>query len=602
MIGEIIRIEGTSLTVKMVDLRGKYTIVEDDKRYIGEIGSYVMISQQNKKIIGEIVSIDEYIAMVKLIGEVYNNKFHYGINKFPLLYQTIELIDYESLKIIYNLNPTQDTNNPNGMISSLAIGKSTVFSKIDVTIDIDKFFGFHFSVFGNTGSGKSNTIARIIQNIFSHTNNSAKGAKIVLLDSNGEYSSAFRDISKVNPDISVKFLSANPATKDTRLEIPVWALSADDWAILLNANNKNQLPVIKRAMDIAQVFYTSLISVSSAKLKNHILASTVVGIINSSDTSPSKIDKLTSIFTRFKTPELHLDQMVTSNIGLKQTLRVSIRNDNGQIKDIEAIQNYCQTLIIDDVSALFERERENVAIYDLNQFSKALELALLYEGSLSSANIQEYTTSLLTRIQALKDGENKGLFVKTNFKTIYEYIESILGDNQLLNIDVSSLDDHATEVVSKVLAKVLLDYLMSREEKASMPVNLILEEAHRYVKDQLDYSILGYNIFERIAKEGRKYGLLLGISSQRPSELSRTVVSQCSNFIIHRIQNPEDLKYVSKIVPYISENMIERLTFVPVGTALVFGEAINIPSYTRFSLASPQTDSLNAKIKQKWFL
>ena len=113
---------------------------------------------------------------------------------------------------------------------------------------------------------------------------------------------------------------------------------------------------------------------------------------------------------------------------------------------------------------------------------------------------------------------------------------------------------------------------------------------------------LGYNIFERIAKEGRKYGFLLGISSQRPSELSKTVVSQCGNFIIHRVQNPDDLKYISRMVPYINSNMIERLTYLQTGNALVFGTAINIPTLTRFDQARPATDSENAKITEKWYI
>ena len=130
---------------------------------------------------------------------------------------------------------------------------------------------------------------------------------------------------------------------------------------------------------------------------------------------------------------------------------------------------------------------------------------------------------------------------------------------------------------------------------------LIIEEAHRFVKDNSNSSF-AFNIFERIAKEGRKYGLLMGISSQRPSELSRTVVSQCSNFIIHRVQNPDDINYISKMVPYISKGILDRLTYLQTGNALVFGTAINLPTLTRFEKASPETDSSSAKISEKWYI
>ncbi len=106
------------------------------------------------------------------------------------------------------------------------------------------------------------------------------------------------------------------------------------------------------------------------------------------------------------------------------------------------------------------------------------------------------------------------------------------------------------------MAKLLLDYLKRIEIKSETPINFIIEEAHRFIKNEANYGAVGYNIFERIAKEGRKFGMLLGISSQRRSELSKTVVSQCSNFIVHSVQNPDDLQYIFRMGPYINQNMI----------------------------------------------
>lgn len=310
----------------------------------------------------------------------------------------------------------------------MPIGKSVIFSDYDVKINIDKFFGFHFAVFGNTGAGKSNTVARILQNIFAKKNYSAKGAKFVIIDSNGEYNKAFSKLNETNPQIRHSLMIADDIN-DKKFEIPVWALSADDWAILLHASEKTQIPVLKRAIDIAKIFYS-----------------------------------------------------------------------NGE---------------------------NNNELKNLDEFCQAVEFATLYEGSIS---------------------------------------------------------------------------LKRRENKADMPINFLIEEAHRFVRNETSYGAVGYNIFERIAKEGRKYGMLLGISSQRPSELSKTVVSQCSNFIIHRVQNPDDLHYISKMVPYINQNMIGRLTYLQTGHALVFGSAINLPTLTKFTQAEPRTDSDNAQISEKWYI
>ena len=231
-----------------------------------------------------------------------------------------------------------------------------------------------------------------------------------------------------------------------------------------------------------------------------------------------------------------------------------------------------------------------------------MEFATLYEGSISSQRIQEYTATLTTRLHTIQEGIQGRILSRTKYDTIDDYINMLLGENQIVDLDISALDDASAEVVTKVLAKLLLDYLKRVEIKAETPINFIIEEAHRFIKNEANYGAVGYNIFERIAKEGRKFGMLLGISSQRPSELSKTVVSQCSNFIVHRVQNPDDLQYISRMVPYINQNMIERLTYLQTGNALVFGSAINLPTLTKFAQANPTTDSDNAKISEKWYI
>lgn len=142
-------------------------------------------------------------------------------------------------------------------------------------------------------------------------------------------------------------------------------------------------------------------------------------------------------------------------------------------------------------------------IYDLAEFSQAVEFATLYEGSVSSQRIQEYTATLTTRLQAVKDGIQGKILSKTNYSSLDEYVDHFVGNWQIIDVDISSLDDSSAEVVAKVLAKLLLDYVKRREHKADMPINFIIEEAHRFVKEDSYYGAVGYNIFERIAKEGR---------------------------------------------------------------------------------------------------
>lgn len=358
---------------------------------------------------------------------------------------------------------------------------------------------------------------------------------------------------------------------------------------------KTQIPIIIRALDIAKRFFD--MSNKDARIKNHILSSTIIGILQSSDSSPSKSDKIIAILTTFATDEINLD-ISLNDIGM--TLKAAISVNYGSFPDIGKLVKFFNKYLIDEgLPAISSRK---IVQYDLNQFYTAVEFATLYEGSVSSQRIQEYTSTLITRLKALKDGVHGCILTKTKYNTVDEYVNSIIGENQIVNIDISALDDTSAEVVVKVLAKLLLDYLKARDRKADMPINFIIEEAHRFLKEQNNYGIIGYNIFERIAKEGRKYGYLLGISSQRPNELSKTVISQCSNFIVHRVQNPDDLQYISKMVPYINQNTINRLTYLQTGDALIFGTAIRLPTLARFLPARPKPDSENAKISEKWYI
>ena len=609
-IGKITSVGVRGVIADVYDGLGNYVNTLDGVRFVGEVGSYVSIYEVGRTIIAEVTGVDEKTLIsandnmqkpnsrrqiyLNLLGEIIDNHFFFGVSKMPLIFSEIHVISESDLVTMLEVGneevPADETENTRAVL--LPVGKSVFFADYDVKVNIDKFFGFHFAVFGNTGAGKSNTIARILQSIFEKTKYSAKGAKFVIIDSNGEYSTAFSKINEKNNDINYSLRIADD-TEANKLEIPVWALSADDWAVLLHASEKTQIPVLKRAIDIAKIFYGN--ANENLEVKDHILASTLLGIINSSDSSPSKVDKLKAILTRFGTFNISLDSQ-TDKGKLSEKIKVSYGQMAEEESVIKFLTGFLKPELIGNLSS------GTMISYDLNQFIDAVEFATLYEGSISSQRIQEYTATLSTRLQTIRDGIQGKLLTKTTFDSVDAYISDLFGQNQIVDIDISTLDDASAEVVTKVLAKLILDYMKRREKKADMPVNFIIEEAHRFVRNESNYGAVGYNIFERIAKDGRKFGMLLGISSQRPSELSKTVVSQCSNFIIHRVQNPDDLQYISRMVPYINQNAIDRLTYLQTGHALVFGSAINIPTLTKFDQADPKTDSENAKISEKWYV
>ena len=612
-IGKLTSVSQKGIVADIYDEIGNYINTIDGTRFVGEVGSYVSIYDIGRTVIGEITGVVEKPSLgsgeyskpnstrqiyIGLIGEVVSEKFYFGVSKMPLIFSDVDIISEKDLRTMLEVSNDEieiEENPGKTRACLLPIGASVIFPDYAVKVNIDKFFGFHFAVFGNTGAGKSNTIALIMQNIFSKKNYSARGSKFVFIDSNGEYEQAFSKLNDANSDIKVKnFVASDDEGIENGFEIPVWALSADDWSILLHATEKTQVPILKRAIDLAKIFFDS--ENKNDEVKNHILASTLLGVIQSSDSSPSKSDKILAILATFHTDDISLSSTVDGGITLNRALAVEYGNFVKEDKAIDFLTSYQK----DNLNNLLLRGK--TVTYSIQEFYQAVQFATLYEGSISSQRIQEYTSPLVTRLQALQDGIQGRILSKTEFKSIDEYIENILGDNQIVNIDVSLLDDASAEVVTKVLAKLLLDHLKRKHSKAETPINFVIEEAHRFVRNEVNYGAVGYNIFERIAKEGRKYGLLLGISSQRPSELSKTVVSQCSNFIIHRVQNPDDLQYISKMVPYVNQGMIERLTYLQTGNALVFGTAINLPTLTRFKEANPKPDSDNARISEKWYI
>lgn len=611
-IGRLVSISNGSIVGELFDDLGSYVNTSDGTRFVGEVGAYVTIRESSRTVIAEIVGVSDQALMgsgqlsrannrrqviLGLLGEIVMGSFSFGVSKMPQIYSDISIISEADLRIMLEVDSSEEQvsvdsdGKPLTRLTQLEVGRSVVFPDYAVRVSIDRFFGGHFAVFGNTGAGKSNTVARLIQTIFSKEDYSARGARIIIIDSNGEYSKALSDITKVNRAIEVREFTVAGTGGDERFVIPVWALTPDDWAIMLHASEKTQLPLLRRAVGIARLFYGPN---GNDTLKEHMVASAILGVLRSSDSTPSKADKSIAILSTFGSGVL---APRTIDAGkLRQWLNV----DYGKFRDegsaIAYLSSKLQPSLMDATGA-----KEPVP-YTLEEFVQAVEFAVMYEGSVSTARIQEYTATLLTRLQSLAEGVGQDLLDKTTFTDLDSYLDDLLGTAQVVNIDISSVDDASGEVVTKVLAKLLLDHVKLRPAKAERPINLVVEEAHRYIKNEISYGAVGYDIFERLAKEGRKYGLLLGVSSQRPSELSKTVVSQCSNFIIHRVQNPDDLQYLSRMVPYVNRSIIERLTYLQTGTALVFGTAINLPTLTRIEAANPPTDSASAHISEKWYV
>lgn len=612
VIGKVVAINSDRFSVELLSGLDNFNVNGyDDIHYFAQLNSYVIIPYQNYYIVAEVSGVREkdlnvpfsnpteqilskiqagkYLEVLP-IGTIKDDQFDFGVSVYPTLYSDVLYIKEQELDTIFKTNsskkPIEGTDKYR--YTSLPIGKSIIFPDYEVKIDIDKFFGSHSAVLGNTGSGKSCTIASMLQTLYKLENNSATGSTFIFFDVNGEYKQAFKNL-KDNKDIQVTNFSIDTEATNEKFQLPHWFLNIDEWALLLKASEKSQLPILRNALGFTQNLSQEIIS--------HIYACNIMYVYEHWESSVTKRQRIISLIDKSK---IAIDYSKLDakfgNFSNKQ------EEDNFKI----SVKNY----IKEDVNIDLKFNSDYFEFKDLEQ---ALENAILYEEYHGNKQIRDYCSSMITRFKSIKEREDfKFLTTTQNDKSIDEYIYSLLGiekqednaikKNQVIIIDLNSANDETVEVISCVISRLIFEKLKTAKDRNQFPINLVLEEAHRYISTESGKIFGDANrIFERIAKEGRKYGMFLLVSSQRPSELSRTVLSQCSNFIVHRIQNPEDLSHIRQITPHISETILKRLPSIPTQHALIFGHSVNLPTTFKVNEANPKPKSDNNEISKNWF-
>lgn len=586
MLGKIISVIGDSVRIQL-----STNLYELDNL----MGKNVIFEENNIKIVGEIMEGDTTYLDINLVGEILNNKFIYGSIVKPSFRSPCRIISAEELDIMYQ-------NDPNS--NSITMGSSVVYRNYGISLDVNAFFSNHFAILGNSGSGKSYSTSRIIQNIFYEAKNSIPfRTNIFLFDAYGEYQPAFHQIGKNNQNLNYKVITTDlNSTEYQHLAIPFWLLGVDDIALLLNANDENQIPIIEKALKLVGYFTRSEEEVIDQK--NDILARSILDIIFSGK-NPSEIrNKLTSVLTQFKTKDINLEISLTKG-GWSRTIRQCLFvEESGKFADIELVIQYLEGFTQNE----FQLTLPNGAFaYGLKEFAQALDFALISEGVLTSEKVFDYANVLKIRLNTIINSDYARFFEYLNFVTPEGYIKDLLTTSnnrkaQIINFNINYVDDRFAKNLVKIYSKLLFDYTAKLKDRGSMAFHILLEEAHRYVQEDIDVKLFGYNIFERIAKEGRKYGILLGMISQRPSELSETAISQCSNFLVFKMFHPNDLAFVTSILPNISSNLINKLKTFHSGTCIAYGSAFKMPVVVNVNEPDPGPMSQNIDISRVWYV
>ena len=552
---------------------------------------HVVFENGKSKVLGEIDSLDGQIVNIRFIGEIIDNKLIGGVLRKPTLDSQIRMISEGEVPMILGEN-----NEDNFLL-----GNSPYYHNSPVFIDVNPFFSNHFAIFGNTGSGKTCGISRLIQNVFSNANLFPFRSNMFLFDASGEYYNAFHEINKLNPNYNYRFVttSTTDLDKGEQLKIPPYLLNVDDLSILLEANNHTQLSMINKMLDLARCFAKD--DDVSNGYKDYLIAKATMTILYSNSTAASKRDEIFSILESCSTNNFNLEAIVPG-IGYTRKFRECFLIDNnGQLSEIILLTEYVQKFLKKE----YEKFKSPTSgFYTLEDLEKALNFTLISDGWLRNEMSYSDATTLRVRLHTLVTGENAKFFDYKDNIDIRGYITSLLvkGNQkyQLVNINFAEVDDSFARTVTKVFSRFLYEFSKSLKEKGSIPIHILIEEAHRYIQNDQDRFLLGYNIFERIAKEGRKYGLMLGIITQRPLEMSETVLSQCSNFLIFKMTHPSDVDYIRQMIPNITDEIVEKQKSLQSGTCLGFGSAFKVPLIAHLDMPDPSPSSSNCDVKNRW--
>ena len=544
--------------------------------------------------IGEVTAISNSVMEVSLIGEIVDNKFIPGSINIPSFSSSCRLTTLDEINIIYGID-----NNSN----VIKIGKSFIYNDYNVCLNVDSFFSSHFSILGNTGSGKSHFVARLLQGIFYDSKKLPFNTNIFLFDAYGEYQQAFNNINQVNSNLNYKVITTDlKENKYERLCIPFWLLSVDDICLLLDVDDIRQISIIEKALKL--VSYFSKKEDSVVEQKNDIIARSLLDIIFSSSNNSEVRNRIVTVLTKFGTDDINLEVNLTKG-GWTRSLRQCIFVDSeGKFADIEVVISYLEQFCNHQFELSFP---DGNCMYTINDFYNSLEFALISEGIFSNSRIFDYANVLKTRLNSLINSDYVNYFLCNDFIDKTAYIKKLLSTNegkkcQIINFNINYVDDRFAKNIVKIYSKILFDYIIKLPKRGTLPFHIVLEEAHRYVQDDIDRKILGYNIFERIAKEGRKYGVLLGLISQRPSELSKTTVSQCSNFAVFKMFHHDDIEFVNNAISGMSEAMLQKIRVLNPGSCILFGTAFKFPVITMVDMPNPVPLSQSCNINDTWYI
>lgn len=497
-------------------------------------------------------------------------KFQRGVHSFPSIGSPVLIPTDVQLKSIIE----------SGENRRVYIGNSPLAANAEVTIDPDRLFGRHLAVLGNTGSGKSCTVAGLIHwSLEATKRDNNANARFIILDPNGEYSKTFGENAKV-------FRVGDNINK---LEVPLWMWNSSEWSTFTQASTRAQLPLLKRAlraMRNEELEFETDPNLQAKKFVGIVLQSLIssenkgepyLGQFPTNKNFIEKLERWNISLGGFDIDNEDLQQLIEDISSLISSHKIPWNNGRGFDypvfinQEISDLINQIRSAFISlggDEKELFPKNEDIPIPFKGDVFLNYIEALSQETGN------EQYLEFLIARIRTMLADSRMDSIIGDKIEIeLDKWLEKYLGENNKTSItiiDLSLVPSEIIHVITSVIARIVLEALQRYRKlnEKTLPSVLIMEEAHSFITKYSENiegntSSICTKVFEKIAREGRKFGLGLVLSSQRPSELSPTVLSQCNSFILHRISNDRDQELVSKLLPDNFRGLLKELPSLP---------------------------------------
>lgn len=662
-IGRVVSVDSFKVIIELDDnIKGTQKSGYYDIYEVAKVNSYVILPIGSDKIVALITRVKSFEdneiekltggikfskskrhLLATMLGTISEGKYLDGVYNYPILDNPVWYIIKEDLeKIFDNISSKDEIDYQKDFY--LPIGKNSNFPDYDIKINPDKFFAKHSAVLGNTGSGKSCTVTSILQALFNFnysTNKEykkdLKSATIIIFDTNGEYKKAFEGYENIN---------AFTISEDG-MRVPYWFMNYEDFEYLFEPSPGTQAPILKKSLGM-----------SKAKIKTEISEKNEIHIsyINQLEELKNLLEKNQKellLFLIYRLENLKKDfeknypSYTQINLILRNLLNEKAKNglvDNYGVKgsiSSEIVKNSYDILNEELKKIVTKKAITTNSNIDLPKYFDFIDLInngldeAINDIEENQNKYREYISGLKLRLASFMSDLRKSeplLFnekdIENSLEIFFKYIfgskELTAGNlfaeyknkndtskrkNQIIILDLSLIPFELLETITGLIGRLILEFAQRinkvedyKEERGNYPISLILEEAQNYIPevDKNNKKSITKKVFERIAREGRKFGVSLIVSSQRPSELSKTILSQCNTFIVHKLQNPEDQKYIRQIVSSANEDLLNQLPILPQQHAIIMGEAVRTPSQLRINDITSKPDSNNPKFIENW--